>query len=279
MERIDAHQHFWNYDEARDGWITDEMQAIKKNFLPRHLFEELRNNSIEGCVTVQSVQSEEENEFQLHNASRYDFVKGVVGWVDLQAKNVEARLENYSQITTMKGFRHVLQGEPQRDLMLQKNFMHGIGLLEKFGFTYDLLIHVDQLRYTYELVKAFPNQRFVLDHIAKPNIKDQEIEEWKRGIVQLATCRNVYCKISGMVTEANWQNWTQEDFIPYLDVVTDAFGPNRLMFGSDWPVCLVAGDYRRVLQVVTNYYSSFSAAEQEMILGRNAIEFYKLNAL
>jgi L-fuconolactonase len=178
----------------------------------------------------------------------------------------------------MRGFRHVLQAEKQRDFMLRPEFMRGIGKLNQFGYTYDILIYPDQLKYTLEFVKAFPDQPFVLDHLGKPYIKNKKIDEWKGEIKRLGSQENIFCKISGMVTEADWKKWKKDDFRPYLDAVVEAFGINRLMFGSDWPVCLVAAEsYDEVLELVTNYFSTFSDAEQELIFGKNAIKFYNLS--
>jgi len=274
--RIDAHQHFWKFDPVRDSWITDEMAVIQKDFFPRDLQSLLTKNNFDGSVVVQSDQSENENEFQLKNAEENDFIKGVVGWVDLRAQDVEERLAHYSSFKKMKGFRHVLQGEADRSLMLKPEFMNGIDKLEKFGFTYDILIYPDQLQYLPEFVAPFMNQKFVIDHLAKPEIKKREINEWKKLIDATARFDNVYCKISGMVTEADWKNWKQDDFIPYIDVVIEAFGPNRIMFGSDWPVCLVAASYEQMLGIVGEYFSSFSETEQQMFFGQNAIKFYNL---
>lgn len=273
---IDAHQHFWRFDSVRDSWIDDSMKLIQRDFLPPDLEPLLRQNGFTGCVVVQSDQSATENDFQLANADQHDFIKGVVGWVDLQAENVEERLDYYSQFKKLKGFRHVLQSDPKRDLMLQPSFKHGISLLSKYGFTYDLLIFPDQLKYATELVKQFPDQPFVLDHIAKPPIKSGDVEAWKYDIIKLAGNRNVYCKISGMVTEADWQHCKQEDFKPYLDVVVNAFGVERVMFGSDWPVCLVAASYHKVFTIVQQYFSSFTKNEQGKFFGGNASRFYKL---
>lgn len=273
---IDAHQHFWKFDPVRDSWINEEMQAIQRDFLPHDLKPILKEHGIAGCVVVQSDQSEEENAFQLANADANDFVKGVVGWVDLQDKNVEDRLQYYLQFPKMKGFRHVLQGETQRDLMLRAEFKRGVGLLNKYGFTYDILIFPDQLGYTKEFVKAFPEQKFVIDHIAKPYIKDKKIDEWAKDIAAVAEHQHVWCKISGMVTEADWKNWKEEDFHPYLDHILSVFGPRRLMYGSDWPVCNVAGGYARMRSIVKNYISKLSESEHSLILGQNAIEFYHL---
>jgi L-fuconolactonase len=205
-----------------------------------------------------------------------DFIKGIVGWVDLRAGNIEERLEFYSHTKLMKGFRHVLQGEPNRALMLEPDFKRGIGLLHKYGFTYDILIFPDQLQYADKLAKEFPQQKFVLDHIAKPDIKGGKTDSWAAEIELLAANQNVYCKVSGMVTEADWHNWSNDTFTKYLDVVFNAFGTGRVMFGSDWPVCLVAADYTGMKAIVETYTQQFSADEQEMIFGGNAINFYNL---
>ncbi len=276
MKVIDAHQHFWNFHPVRDRWITEEMKIIQKDFSPSDLEIIFKNNDISGSVVVQSNQSEKENEFQLKNAAENDFIKGVVGWIDLQSADVERRLIYYKQFKKLKGFRHVLQGEAQRDLMLQPDFQRGIGLLNKYGFTYDLLILEDQLVYAKQLVAEFPNQLFVLDHIAKPGIKSGNISEWKKNILAFGAHENVYCKISGMVTEADWKNWTMDDFIPYIDVVVNAFGTKRIMFGSDWPVCLVAASYQKMKEIVDNYFAYFSKNEQKNFYEKTATKFYNL---
>ncbi|MEP7237002.1 MAG: amidohydrolase family protein [Ferruginibacter sp.] len=276
MAQIDAHQHFWNYDPVRDSWITADMAVIQKDFLPHDLESLLKQNNFDGCVVVQSDQSEAENIFQLNNAAEYDFIKGVVGWVDLQAPDVEERLAYYSSFKKLKGFRHVLQGEPRRDLMLSPEFMHGISKLQQFGFTYDMLIFPDQLTYMPQFVSSFPDQKFVIDHLAKPGIKEKKINDWKKDLEVVGRYENVYCKISGMVTEADWNNWKQDDFTAYLDVVVNAFGTKRIMFGSDWPVCLVAGSYDKIISIVRNYFSAYSKEEQNMFFGENAARFYDL---
>lgn len=274
--RIDSHQHFWKYDPIDYDWINDEMAVIRKDFFPGDLEPLLKQNGFDGCVAVQAHQSEQETEQLLNYANQYKFVKGVVGWVDLQADNIEARLAHYQQFEKLKGLRHVLQGEPQRDLMLQPRFKKGISLLSKFGFTYDILIFPDQLRFAKELVKEFSQQAFVIDHIAKPYIKDKKTEEWEADMQAIAQHDNVYCKISGMVTEADWQTWKIDDFKPYLDIVVNSFGTSRVLFGSDWPVCLVAGSYEKVLEIVKNYFNPFSAQEQDLVFGENAVKFYNL---
>lgn len=275
--RIDSHQHFWKFDPVRDSWINDEMSVIQRDFMPGDLEPVLQQHGFDGCITVQSDQSHDENSFQLQNATRNSFIKGIVGWVELISHDVERDLEYLSQFEKMKGFRHVLQGEKDRAYMLRPAFKKGISLLKKYNFTYDILIFPDQLVHTLEFVKAFPDQPFVLDHIAKPYIKDGKIEEWKRDVEALAVYENVYCKISGMVTEANWKEWKKEDFTPYIDTVVNTFGTKRIMYGSDWPVCLVAASYEKMLGIVKDYFASFSATEQEAVFGGNAIKFYNIN--
>lgn len=275
--KIDAHQHFWKFDPVRDSWINDGMLAIRKDFLPGDLLPILQETGIDGCVCVQVDQSEEENEFMLDLAARHDFIKGVVGWVDLQHSDVEDRLARYRSFPEMKGFRHILQGEKDRALMLKPAFKRGIGLLRKFGYTYDILIYPDQLGYASEFIAAFPDQPFIIDHIAKPHIKDRYItEEWKDAIRAVAAHGNAYCKISGMVTEADWKHWKPEHLKPYIDTVVEAFGTQRVLYGSDWPVCLVAASYEQVLGLVEDYFSSFSEDEQAAFFGGNAINFYHL---
>lgn len=274
--RIDAHQHFWIFDPVRDSWIDESMAVIQRDFLPADLKPVLDRHQIDGCVAVQADQSETETDFLLKHAAENDFIKAVVGWVDLRADNIEDRLAHYSQFKKLKGFRHVLQGDPDRALMLKPEFIHGIKALQKHGFTYDILIFPDQLIYAEELVRSFPGQKFVIDHIAKPYIKKQEMAGWKKDIAAVAQHENVWCKVSGMVTEAHWQNWQEADFTPYLDVVFNAFGKKRLMFGSDWPVCNVAGGYDRMAGIVKNYTSKLSANEQVDFWGNNAVEFYNI---
>lgn len=274
--KIDAHQHFWEFDPVRDGWITEEMTVIRKDFLPKDIKPVLKKNGIEGCVAVQADQSEKETNFLLDLAKENDFIKGVVGWIDLLKENINERLDYYSQFKALKGFRHILQGEKDRQFMLRPDFIRGIRALKKFNFTYDILIFPDQLQHTKNFVAAFPDQKFVIDHIAKPYIIDKEIDEWKKDITDVAKQENVYCKISGLVTEADWKKWKEKDFVPYLDVIVESFGMDRVMFGSDWPVCLLAASYKKVKEIVENYLSSFAQQEQEKVFGQNAIEFYNL---
>ncbi|MFM9838230.1 MAG: amidohydrolase family protein [Cyclobacteriaceae bacterium] len=273
---IDAHQHFWKYHPVKDAWITDEMKVIQRDFMPSDLHGTHVENKIDGCVAVQADQSEEETVFLIEQANKNNFIKGVVGWVDFRASDVEERLIYFSKSKIIKGFRHIVQAEQDDAFLLRDDFCKGIGLLEKYNFTYDVLIKPKHLICATEFVQRFPNQKFVIDHLAKPFIKDQLIDQWKKDIQRIARNENVLCKISGMVTEAHWKNWKQEDFKSYLDVVFDAFGTDRVMYGSDWPVCLVAASYQQQLNIITNYLSSFSVSDQEKIMGGNAIHFYKL---
>lgn len=276
MLKIDSHQHFWVYDEVRDSWITDEMAVLRNDFLPQHLKPVLQKHDFDGCVLIQSDQSQTENVFQLNNADANPFIKGVVGWVDLQSADVLEHLEVLSGYKKLKGFRHILQGWTAPALMLKPAFKNGISKLYQFGFTYDILIFPHQLKYAEELVRLFPDQLFVLDHLGKPAIKDGIIEDWASDIKRLARYENVSCKVSGMVTEADWKEWKPLDFDPYLDVVFDAFGSKRIMYGSDWPVCLLAADYENVLGLVENYTSKLSIREQSLFWGGNATNFYNL---
>jgi L-fuconolactonase len=275
--KIDAHQHFWKFDPVRDSWIDNSMEAIQRDFMPQDLKPILTKYGIDGCIAVQTDQSEAETKFLLELAESNDFIKGVVGWADLRANDIGKRLEYFSQFKKLKGFRHVLQGETDRALMLNPQFVHGISTLKAHDYTYDILIFPDQLGYTHQFVKTFGGNRFVIDHIAKPDIKNKNIEKWAKGIKAIAKHENVYCKVSGIITEADWYNWMLSDFDAYLDVVFETFGTKRLMFGSDWPVCNVAGGYQQMLSVVKNYTSKLSTDEQARFWGLNAIEFYKLN--
>ncbi|HMC87407.1 MAG TPA: amidohydrolase family protein [Chitinophagaceae bacterium] len=272
---IDAHQHFWFYESTKHSWINDEMAIIRKDFLPVNLQPVLEENGIKGCVAVQADQREEETDFLLKLSAENNFIKGIVGWIDLRSDKLVQRLEYYSQFSAIKGFRHVLQGE-EPSFMLQPDFLKGISKLNKYNFTYDILIFPNHLTAALQLVKQFPDQPFIIDHIAKPYIKNGLIDEWKKGMKALAVYPNVYCKISGMVTEGNMRNWKLSDFTPYLDVVTEAFGINRIVYGSDWPVCLAAGSYSSVINIVKNYFSSFSVEEQQLFFGKNAKAFYHL---
>jgi len=276
MLKIDSHNHFWMYNSIRDSWIDDERALLKRDFLPKDLELELKDTGQNGCIVVQSDSSELENFFQMENASHSHFIKGIIGWVDFQAKNIHERLDFYGHYPIIKGFRHILQSENLRDFMLQKDFLKGISLLEKKGFTYDILILEDQLGYAQTFIQKFPYQKFVLDHIGKPDIRHQKLEPWAKAIIKLANYPNVYCKLSGMITEAHWQEWKYEHIKPFMDIVLEAFGPKRVLWGSDWPVCLLAGSYKKTFELVNTYIQKLSPSEQGDIMGANALDFYSL---
>jgi len=274
--KIDSHQHFWVFNEKEYGWMDNTMQSIRINQLPPHLNKELQKIGFDGSIAVQARQSIEETEWLLWLSDQFDYIKGVVGWVDLQSPKVDEQLDKYSKHAKLVGVRHVIHDEPNDDFMLGKNFLNGIRLLEKYKLAYDILIFPKHLPNTLKFVEQFPNQTFILDHIAKPLIKDKIISPWKEDMEQLAKFPNVYCKVSGMVTEANWNEWTKNDFKPYLDVVFDAFGADRVMIGSDWPVCKVAAEYKQVMDIVLEYIQPFSIQDKNKIIGENAIKAYHL---
>jgi len=276
MMIIDSHQHFWQYDAQKHSWINDEMAVLKKDFLAEELWTEFSQNDIAGSIAVQADQSEEETNFLLDLAAKNDFIKGIVGWVDLRSPQIDERLAHYAKFPKLKGFRHVVQDEPDVNFMLGEAFQNGISALKKYNFTYDILIFPSQLKAALQLVKNFPEQSFIIDHIAKPNIKDGNISIWKKYMTAIAKHENVHCKISGMVTEADWKNWEYQDFVPYLDVVFEVFGTSRIMYGSDFPVCLLAGSYKNVKGILHQYLQGFPMAEQEKVWGKNALQFYKI---
>lgn len=273
--RIDSHQHFWKFNPVRDSWITDDMRVIQRDFLPIDLAPILNENKMDGCVAVQADQSENETQFLLELASTHDFIKGVVGWVDLRSAQLNQRLPYYSDFKKLKGFRHIAQGEPS-GFLRGEEFSKGIRALKNFNFTYDILIYPHQLHDAIWLVKQHPDQKFVVDHFAKPMIREKEFAIWSASMKELSSFDHVSCKISGMVTEAVWDRWTNDDFKPYLDFILQHFGTARVMYGSDWPVCLVAASYQKQLTIVEEYLQSFSTSEKHKIMGENAIRFYNL---
>jgi L-fuconolactonase len=275
---VDSHQHFWNYNAARDAWITNEMAALKRDFLPEDLRRECEANGVDVSIAVQADQSETETFFLLDLAERSPRIAGVVGWVDLRSPQVEERLRHFSQFKKLCGFRHIAQAEPDDRFLVSRDFLRGIERLPKFGYTYDILIYPKQLPAAIELVSHFPEQKFVLDHCAKPEIQAGKREPWAAQVRAIARSKNVFCKLSGLVTEADWHHWKPEDFHPYLDVVFEAFGPERLMFGSDWPVCLLAASYAQVKQIIQEYVEANAAQQREKIFGGNAVRFYGLKA-
>lgn len=272
---IDSHVHFWNYDTVRDSWITDDMKILRQNFLPGELAVHLTGNNIDGCVAVQADQQEAETLFLCRLSKEHDFIKAVVGWIDLQKDDIDERLQYFSQFPVIKGWRHIVQAEPDGFLQ-QEKFQRGILALCNYNYTYDLLLYHTQLKQALEFVQRFPQQKFVIDHCAKPGIKNKEIGDWKMYMKEMAAMPNVYCKLSGLITETNWNKWVATDFYPYLDAVFDVFGTNRLMFGSDWPVMLLSGNYRQWKNLLEKYMQDFSATDKEKIFALNAIRFYNL---
>lgn len=273
---IDSHQHFWKYEPIKHSWIDDSMAAIRKDFLPADLQKVYAENDIDGCIAVQADQTLEETDFLLKLAEENDFIKGVVGWVDLRAENIDEVLKSYSKFKKLKGFRHVVQGEADHNFLLRPDFLRGITALEKYNFTYDILVFPHQLGAVLEFVKRFPNQKFVIDHIAKPYIKDGFYDGWAALMFEIGKLPNVYCKLSGMVTEADYSNWSPAQITPYMKLVLFAFGWKKVLFGSDWPVCLVAGNYKEVKKLVTDFIAKLSTTEQVSIMGENAKKFYNI---
>ena len=275
---IDSHQHFWRYDAVRDAWITEAMAVLQRDFLPEHLVTELTANAMDASVAVQADQSETETMLLLDFAEKNERIAGVVGWVDLRSPNLAERLEYFSHFPKLRGFRHIAQAEPDDRFLVREDFVRGVAQLRTFGFTYDILVYPKQLPAAIELVTRFPEQRFVIDHLAKPEIKSRKTEPWATYMRKIAQHQNVFCKVSGLLTEGDWKHWKPDDFRPYLDVLFNAFGPDRLMFGSDWPVCLLAGTYRHVKQLVETYVKDFSQADRAKIFGGNAALFYGLKS-
>jgi len=274
--KIDSHQHFWEFNPIRDAWIDDTMQVIRRDFMPKDLEPILELNGIDGCVAVQADQSETETAFLLDLALQYHFIKGVVGWVDILDKNLDVTLADYSKNPFFKAVRHIAQNESD-DFLQRDEVIKGISQLAEFGFGYDILIYAHQLPAAIELVNYLPKQAFVVDHIAKPKISEGLDEEWVSNMQTLATFPNVHCKISGMVTESNNYEWVESDFKKCIDVVVNSFGIERIMYGSDWPVCLIAANYESQLDIVRNYFKGYSIIDQEKVMGGNAIGFYNLD--
>ena len=276
MKIIDSHQHFWHYNPKKHTWIDESMSILQQDFEPKDLFPVYKKNKIDGCIAVQADTTIEETSFLLSIAEEHDFVWGVVGWVDFCDSNIEKTLEQFSDKNSLKGYRHIVQDEPN-GFLDRSDFRAGIKKLASYHYSYDVLIYPHQLEEAIRFVKAFPNQHFILDHLAKPYIKNKKIDLWQEHITQLAAFDNLSCKVSGMVTEANWDNWKFTDLVPYLDVITNTFGTNRLLFGSDWPVCLLGGSYEEILQIVTTYCEPFSQDEKEAIFYKNAQAIYQID--
>ncbi len=273
---IDTHHHFWKYSAEEFGWIDDRMRFIRRDFLPADLKSEITKAGVEGVVSVQARQSIEETEWLLTMAKENDFIKGVVGWLPIRDNSFHQSLEKYANEDALVGLRHVIQDEPDDQFILDKSFNEGMKKITAAGLTYDILVFEKHLPYVVDFVKKHPNQKFVIDHIAKPKIGEGILSPWKENIQQLAAFDNVYCKISGMVTETDFTNWREEDLQPYFDAVLEAFSPKRLLFGSDWPVCLVGIEYENWVKMVKKKIQKLSADEQAYILKQNAIGVYNL---
>jgi L-fuconolactonase len=273
---IDAHQHFWVYKPEDLPWIPPELPLLRRDYLPEQLAPLLRAGGVDGTVVVQAQHSQRETEWLLQLAERNPFIRGIVGWLDLRSPRLRGELERLAGKRRLKGLRHILQDEKEVDFMLGREFTAGIGLLREFGLSYDLVIAPRHLPAAVQLASRFPQQTFILDHIAKPLIKDGVRSPWDADLRRLAALPNVFCKVSGLVTEADWGKWRAADFAPYLDIVWEAFGPERLMYGSDWPVCLLAGDYPRVQGLAAGYVGALSRDEQQAFWGGVAARVYRL---
>ncbi len=274
--RIDAHQHFWKYDPKRMPWITNEMKILRENFLPEDLAPLLIENKIDGCIAVQADESLRETAYLCDLAAEYDFIKGVVGWADLAADDLDKQLDQFSNQTKLKGYREVLQSK-EIDYMLRPEFIRGIQKLGKRDYTYDILIYSNQLEAAYHFIKKSPEQPFVIDHLAKPKVKLGIWREWKKELTLLAEREYIFCKLSGIITEADWKNWNKNEIKVYLETALELFGPKRLMFGSDWPVCLLAGSYQQVLELIEEFIDPLSPSEKSQIMGKTAAEFYRIS--
>lgn len=275
--QIDSHHHCWHYDAVEYDWIDDTMASVRRDFLPDDLAETIAATGVEGVVTVQARQTLEETDWLLSLASENAFMLGVVGWVPLADPGVRDILGSRAAHAKLKAVRHIVQGESDPGFILGDAFNRGVGALLEFDLTYDILILEAQLLASIRFVDRHPEQRFVLDHIAKPAIRDNLLEPWRKNIHEMARRKNVWCKLSGLVTEADYSNWTVDQLRPYAEAVLEAFGPDRVMFGSDWPVCLVACAYERWYGIVREFVSGLSEPEQAKIMGHNAATAYRLD--
>ncbi len=275
--KIDAHQHFWQYNSTDYDWMTDEMAVLRRDHLPTDLKPLLESVGFDGSIAVQARRLTVETEWLLELADQYDFILGVVGWVDFESGRLDEQLERYSQHPKLKGVREVLQDLPV-EYVLSDVHTAAIGKLARYGLTYDLLLKPPHIQAATELVRRFPDQPFVVDHLAKPYIARGELSPWREHLQELARLPNVFCKLSGLVTEARWGQWQPSDLRPYLDVAVEAFGPERCMIGSDWPVCTLSGQYVEVMNVVLDYAAELSESERAAVLGETCAKFYRVEA-
>ncbi len=272
---IDSHVHFWKYDPQRDGWITDEMSELRQDYLPENFEAIAKTNGVDGLVAVQADQSETETLFLKELASSHSMIKAVVGWVDLINENIRERLEYFSQFDIIKGFRHIVQSEPE-GFLLNENFIRGLRRLRDYNYTYDVLVYQHQLQEALFFAGKVNEQPLIIDHCAKPAIGKSGFDQWAKAMRQMGQYPNVYCKLSGLLNETAWKKWEPVDFYPYLDTVFEAFGARRLLFGSDWPVLLLSGAYTQWKSLLEKYMENFSKNEKEAVMGGNAIDFYKI---
>jgi len=273
---IDAHHHLWQFNTDDYGWMDDSMSILKQDYLPADLEKQLSSANVSGTVAVQARQNLEETRWLLEMAGRHPFIKGIVGWVDLCSEQLNAQLDEFGRDPRLVGVRHVIHDEPDDDFMLRPAFLKGMEKLVQYNLTYDLLLFPKHLQRAVELVSLFPELRFVLDHISKPFIKSGILDPWREDMASLAVQPNVWCKISGMVTEAHPENWKYEDFLPYLDTVVEAFGTDRIMLGSDWPVCRLAGEYNQIMDIPALYFEDLDPVEKEKVFRLNCVECYEL---
>ena len=274
--RIDSHQHFWRYSVEEYGWIDDSMARLRRDFLPADLRGELDAVGLDGCIAVQARQTNEETDFLLELAEQNDWVRAVIGWVDLRSEDVADELARIADHPKLAGVRHIVQAEPDDEFVLREDFQRGIRAMQEHDLVYEVLVFPNQLPASIELCRRFPEQTFVLDHLAKPYAKRGEVESWASHIRDMAALPNVSCKLSGLCTEADWSKWTVESLTPYVDVVFDAFGSDRILYGSDWPVCLVASAYQRWFEAVGHWLAPLAKAQRDAVLGGNAARIYGL---
>jgi L-fuconolactonase len=274
--RVDSHQHFWRYSPEGSAWIDDSMRVLRRDFLPTELAVELKRAGVAATVAVQVGQSLAETRFLLEQAEQHDFVRGVVGWVDLRATGVATTLAELAENPRFKGVRHIVQGEPS-GFLADAAFRAGVASLARFDLSYDVLVYARQLPEAVDFVRALPDVRFVLNHLAKPEIRAGRLEPWREHMRRLAELPNVSCKLSGLITEAAWHAWTPSDLAPFIDAAVESFGPSRLLVGSDWPVCTLAGSYAAVMRVFDDYFAGFSVAERAQVFGETAARVYRLS--
>lgn len=273
---IDSHVHFWQYDPVKDAWINEEMSVIRRDFFPVDYCKLQTANWITGCIAVQADQSEQETAFLVNLAKNNPIIKGVVGWIDLQSKVIEEKLSFYAKEPLIKGWRHIVQAEAD-GFLLQPAFLNGVRALKDFGYTYDILVKHQQLPEVIQFIDKLDDQALVIDHCAKPDLNSKQIDAWIGHMKTIAQQPNVYCKLSGLLTEGDWKNIDKKLIFKCLDVVFESFGTDRLLFGSDWPVLLLCENYSYWVQLLTAYTQQLSQQEQQQVFNDNAIKFYKLN--